>query len=153
VGVLTTVVPLAPAVAEPDDPLVPRYPGRRGPCAGARGGQRARKDRQFRRCVGEGEAARRACADPRQREHRLLRRICVVHQAEDGIRHISRFADRLPCGAVPHHKDRFIRDLHRHKGHTVRGAVSGALKKKMGMHITSTKVEVRGAVYRIHHEM
>jgi hypothetical protein len=39
------------------------------------------------------------------------------------------------------------------QSHTVRGAVSGALKKKMGMHITSTKVEVRGAVYRIHHEM
>lgn len=33
--------------------------------------------------------------------------------------------------------------------HTVRGAMSGALKKKLGLIITSEKVEVRGRVYQI----
>ncbi|GHE01007.1 hypothetical protein U879_13365 [Defluviimonas sp. 20V17] len=35
------------------------------------------------------------------------------------------------------------------QAHTVRGAMSGALKKKLGMTITSEKVEGRGRVYRI----
>ncbi|MFC3118869.1 DUF3489 domain-containing protein [Jhaorihella thermophila] len=35
------------------------------------------------------------------------------------------------------------------KPHTVRGAMSGALKKKLGLTITSEKVEGRGRVYRI----
>ena len=38
------------------------------------------------------------------------------------------------------------------QAHTVRGAISGALKKKLGMPITSTKVEVRGTVYRTTHQ-
>jgi hypothetical protein len=33
--------------------------------------------------------------------------------------------------------------------HTVRGAISGALKKKLGLDVTSEKVEGRGRVYRI----
>jgi hypothetical protein len=33
--------------------------------------------------------------------------------------------------------------------HTVRGAIAGALKKKLGLNITSEKVEGRGRVYRI----
>ncbi|SHN58500.1 DUF3489 domain-containing protein, partial [Oceanicella actignis] len=33
--------------------------------------------------------------------------------------------------------------------HTVRGAMSGALKKNLGLKITSEKVEGRGRVYRI----
>ena len=33
--------------------------------------------------------------------------------------------------------------------HTVRGAISGALKKRLGMAITSEKVEERGRVYRV----
>ncbi len=33
--------------------------------------------------------------------------------------------------------------------HTVRGAMSGALKKKLGLTITSEKVEGRGRVYRL----
>ena len=33
--------------------------------------------------------------------------------------------------------------------HTVRGAMSGALKKKLGLHVTSEKVENRGRVYRL----
>lgn len=33
--------------------------------------------------------------------------------------------------------------------HTVRGAMSGALKKKLGLEVTSEKVEGRGRVYRI----
>ena len=33
--------------------------------------------------------------------------------------------------------------------HTVRGMISGALKKKLGLHIAAEKVEGRGTVYRI----
>ena len=33
--------------------------------------------------------------------------------------------------------------------HTVRGAIAGALKKKLGLNVTSEKVEGRGLVYRI----
>ena len=34
-------------------------------------------------------------------------------------------------------------------GHTVRGALSGALKKRLGLTIASEKVGERGRVYRI----
>ena len=33
--------------------------------------------------------------------------------------------------------------------HTVRGAIAGALKKMLGLNVTSEKVEGRGLVYRI----
>ena len=33
--------------------------------------------------------------------------------------------------------------------HTVRGAIAGALKKKLGLDVTSEKLESRGSVYRI----
>ena len=33
--------------------------------------------------------------------------------------------------------------------HSVRGAISGTLKKKLGLDVTSTKVEGRGRVYQI----
>ena len=35
------------------------------------------------------------------------------------------------------------------QAHTVRGAMSGALKKKLGLTITSEKIEGRGRVYRL----
>ncbi|NEX48307.1 DUF3489 domain-containing protein [Pseudotabrizicola algicola] len=35
------------------------------------------------------------------------------------------------------------------QAHTVRGAMSGALKKKLGLEVTSEKVEGRGRVYRL----
>ncbi|MBB5224638.1 ribosomal protein L24 [Amaricoccus macauensis] len=35
------------------------------------------------------------------------------------------------------------------QSHTVRGAMSGALKKKLGLELTSEKVEGRGRVYRL----
>jgi hypothetical protein len=35
------------------------------------------------------------------------------------------------------------------QAHTVRGAMAGALKKKLGLVVTSDKVEGRGRVYRI----
>ncbi|TVR80045.1 MAG: DUF3489 domain-containing protein [Rhodospirillales bacterium] len=35
------------------------------------------------------------------------------------------------------------------QAHTVRGAIAGALKKKLGLDVTSGKVEGRGRVYRI----
>jgi hypothetical protein len=33
--------------------------------------------------------------------------------------------------------------------HTVRGALAGALKKRLGLTVTSEKVEARGRVYHI----
>ena len=33
--------------------------------------------------------------------------------------------------------------------HTVRGAISGTLKKKLGLTVTSEKVEARGRVYKL----
>jgi len=33
--------------------------------------------------------------------------------------------------------------------HTIRGAISGALKKRLGLTITSEKIADRGRVYRI----
>jgi len=33
--------------------------------------------------------------------------------------------------------------------HTVRGAIAGALKKKLGLDVLSGKVEGRGRIYRI----
>ena len=33
-------------------------------------------------------------------------------------------------------------------GNTVRGAIAGALKKKLGLDVTSEKVEGRGRIYR-----
>ena len=33
--------------------------------------------------------------------------------------------------------------------HSVRGAIAGALKKKLGLAVTSEKVEDRGRVYRV----
>ena len=33
--------------------------------------------------------------------------------------------------------------------HTIRGAMAGALKKKLGLEVTSEKVEVRGRVYKL----
>jgi len=33
--------------------------------------------------------------------------------------------------------------------HTVRGAFAGALKKRLGLTVTSEKVETRGRIYRI----
>jgi hypothetical protein len=35
------------------------------------------------------------------------------------------------------------------QSHTVRGAMAGALKKRLGLTIASDKVEGRGRVYRI----
>lgn len=35
------------------------------------------------------------------------------------------------------------------QSHTVRGAMAGALKKKLGLEVTSEKIEDRGRVYRI----
>ena len=35
------------------------------------------------------------------------------------------------------------------QSHTVRGAMSGSLKKKLGLAITSEKMDARGRVYRI----
>lgn len=35
------------------------------------------------------------------------------------------------------------------QSHTVRGAMAGALKKKLGLEVSSEKVEGRGRVYRL----
>lgn len=36
--------------------------------------------------------------------------------------------------------------------HTVRGAIAGALKKKLGLEVTSEKIEGRGRVYRLNQD-
>lgn len=38
------------------------------------------------------------------------------------------------------------------QAHTARGAISGALKKKLGLPITAEKVEGRGTVYRLNQQ-
>ena len=35
------------------------------------------------------------------------------------------------------------------QAHTVRGAIAGALKKKLGLDVTSEKIDGRGRVYRL----
>ena len=69
--------------------------------------------------------------------------------------------DRLPRAGTK--LDRFVAMLRRPEGasigeaaealdwqaHTVRGAVAGALKRKMGLTVAAEKVEGRGTVYRI----
>ena len=35
------------------------------------------------------------------------------------------------------------------RSHTVRGAMAGALKKKLGLRVTSEKVDGRGRVYKL----
>lgn len=35
------------------------------------------------------------------------------------------------------------------QAHTIRGAIAGTLKKKLGLNVTSEKIETRGRVYRI----
>jgi hypothetical protein len=35
------------------------------------------------------------------------------------------------------------------QAHSIRGAISGLLKKKLGLHVTSEKIEGRGRVYRL----
>ena len=42
-----------------------------------------------------------------------------------------------------------VTDVTGWQAHSVRGAISGMLKKKLGLHVTSEKVEGRGRVYRI----
>ena len=37
------------------------------------------------------------------------------------------------------------------QAHTVRGAIAGALKKKLGLEVASEKVEGRGRVYKLPH--
>src|SRR4029453_16402223 len=69
-----------------------------------------------------------------------------------------------PAALHPGSKQALLVDLLRRKGgatiaetvkatgwqpHSVRGAISGALKKKLGLAVKSEKVEGRGRVYRI----
>ena len=52
---------------------------------------------------------------------------------------------RKPDGATVQE----IVDAFKWQAHTVRGAIAGALKKKLGLKVDSEKVEGRGRVYRI----
>jgi len=68
-----------------------------------------------------------------------------------------------PAAAAKSKQDRLIEMLQRPQGatieqmaesfewqpHTVRGTLSGALKKRLGLRVTSTKEENRGRVHRI----
>ncbi len=54
---------------------------------------------------------------------------------------------------LSHPKGVTIADLEKAIGwqaHSIRGAISGGLKKKLGLNVTSEKVEGRGRVFRIH---
>ncbi len=53
---------------------------------------------------------------------------------------------------LSHPKGVTIADLEKAIGwqaHSIRGAISGGLKKRLGLNVTSEKVEGRGRVYRI----
>ena len=61
------------------------------------------------------------------------------------VTHVRRIVLRAPDGAT-------IEELTAATGwqsHTVRGAMAGALKKKLGLEVTSEKVENRGRVYSL----
>ena len=75
----------------------------------------------------------------------------------------SRAAERKPGTRAGSKQAKLIEMLKRAQGatideiatafdwqkHTVRGAIAGALKKKLGLDVKSEKVEGRGRVYRI----
>lgn len=81
-------------------------------------------------------AKRRACQDRRTGCSPRARR----HQAGSGDCHAKR-----PEGATIEQ----IVEATGWQSHTVRGAMAGALKKRLGLAITTEKVEGRGRVYRL----
>jgi DNA-binding MarR family transcriptional regulator len=89
-------------------------------------------------------------------------------EAADSTKTPSRTKSRASRTAAPHTRAdskqaQLIAMLRRAKGatideivealewqpHTVRGAIAGALKKKLGLEVTSEKDERRGRVYRV----
>lgn len=69
-----------------------------------------------------------------------------VHTPREGTKQATLIAMlRAPDGATIEE----ITAATNWQSHTVRGAMSGALKKKLGLEVTSEKIEGRGRVYRL----
>lgn len=69
-----------------------------------------------------------------------------VHRTRDGSKQAQLIAMlRRAKGATVEE----IAETFSWQPHTVRGAIAGAIKKKLGLNVTSTKDEKRGRVYRI----
>jgi hypothetical protein len=89
---------------------------------------RTRKVRSVPKAAAEALAAG---AKRKPREHSKQSRLIAMLRAPDGA-------------TVPE-----IAEALQWRVHTVRGAIAGALKKKLGLTVTSEKDETRGRVYRI----
>ena len=97
--------------------------GKRAPRAG-RSGQRSRSPAKAATPAGSGRA-RKARADSKQSQLIAL----LKEKTGATVAEIAKAFGWQP--------------------HTVRGAIAGALKKRLGLAVTSEKVEGRGRVYRI----
>jgi hypothetical protein len=87
----------------------------------------------------------------------------VVHSAERYERNVKPVVDQLPARKNGSARDLLVKLLHRADGasiaemtdatgwlpHSVRGAISGVIAKKLGHTVASAKDDVRGRVYRI----
>lgn len=87
----------------------------------------------------------------------------VVHSAERSERNVELVVDQLPARNGGSARELLVKLLNRAEGasiaemtaatgwlpHSVRGAISGVIAKKLGHTIASTKDDVRGRVYRI----
>jgi Protein of unknown function (DUF3489) len=104
-----------------------------------------------------------AAARSPQRQRRSSTKPKPVTRAKSQSKSISRAATS-PAAARPGTKQALLLDLLQRKQgatiaeavkatgwqpHSVRGAISGTLKKKLGLTVDSTKVDKRGRVYRI----
>ena len=85
-------------------------------------------------------------AEPKQRQRRRGRRAPTAPRTRDGSKQAQLIAMlRRAKGATIDE----IAEALSWQPHTVRGAIAGALKKKLGLTVTSEKIGARGRVYRI----
>ena len=92
------------------------------------------------------EAPTNVEAEPRPRQKTSKTKEPKAHRARDGSKQAQLIAMlRRTKGATI---DEIVNALE-WQPHTVRGAIAGALKKKLGLTIVSEKSEPRGRVYRI----
>ncbi len=94
--------------------------------------------------------SRSAKQKPKQRSLRAERKPCVAKPSPAAVRPGTKQA--LLIDLLKRKKGATIDEAIEATGwqpHSVRGAISGALKKKLGLAVTSERVEKRGRVYRI----
>ncbi len=87
---------------------------------------------------------------PRQSSRRAEPKPCVAKPSPPAVRPGTKQA--LLIDLLKRKKGATIEEIVEATGwqaHSVRGAISGALKKKLGLAVTSEKVQARGRVYRI----